>query len=151
MERKQIQQFIEAMAASDLAEMEVNHEGWTLRLARSGRPALNPAARVSASPARADAFVPVDSRVGSDAQETPVADLLAPLYGTVHLQSSPGAPALVKVGDTVQPGQLLCIIEAMKVFHELHAERPGTVREILVETGSEVEAGQRLLHIQWQV
>ncbi len=73
----------------------------------------------------------------------------APMYGIVHLQPSPGAPSFVRIGDTVRTGQTLCLMEAMKVFSELRAERDGTVRAVLVEAGQEVDAGQALFLLDW--
>ncbi len=142
MNAQQIQQFMDAMAASDLAEMEVSHEGWTLRLFRHGRPA--------ASPAEARA-VPVSASAGALAAPPSggtVYELVAPLHGVVHFQSAPGEPPFAQPGDEVQAGQLLCIVEAMKVFNEVHAEQGGCLARWLVASGTEVEAGQGILVIE---
>ncbi|GGL12132.1 acetyl-CoA carboxylase biotin carboxyl carrier protein [Deinococcus radiotolerans] len=72
----------------------------------------------------------------------------APIVGTFYSASSPDAPAYVKVGDTVQAGQVLCIIEAMKLMNEIEAEQGGTVREILVKNAEPVEYGQTLFIIE---
>jgi acetyl-CoA carboxylase biotin carboxyl carrier protein len=125
MDAKQIKDFIDAMAASDLREMEVSHEGWTLRLVRG--------AAVPAQPAPAAAA----ASTGLDVQ--------APLFGVVHLQQAPGQPPFVQRGQAVEAGQLLCLIEAMKIYNEVRAERGGTVADVLVISGQEVEAGQPLL------
>jgi len=69
---------------------------------------------------------------------------LAPLYGVVHLQPTPGEPPFVQAGQAVRAGQTLCVIEAMKVFNEVRAERDATVEAVLVRSGQEVEAGQAL-------
>jgi acetyl-CoA carboxylase biotin carboxyl carrier protein len=71
----------------------------------------------------------------------------SPLYGVVHLQPTPAEPPYVAVGDTVRAGQTLCVIEAMKVFNEVQAERTGVVQAVLVQTGDEVEAGQALFRV----
>ena len=71
----------------------------------------------------------------------------SPAYGIVHLQRTPGAPLLAAPGNLVDPGQVLCLIEAMKVFTELRAERAGTIAAVLVESGQEVEAGQPLFRM----
>ena len=68
--------------------------------------------------------------------------------GTFYASSSPDAPAYVKVGDTVSAGQVLCIIEAMKLMNEIEAEQSGTVREILVKNAEPVEYGQTLFIIE---
>ncbi|MBB5234979.1 acetyl-CoA carboxylase biotin carboxyl carrier protein [Deinococcus budaensis] len=72
----------------------------------------------------------------------------APIVGTFYAASSPDAPAYVKVGDTVSAGQILCIIEAMKLMNEIEAETSGTVREILVKNAEPVEYGQTLFIIE---
>ncbi|GBF05172.1 acetyl-CoA carboxylase, biotin carboxyl carrier protein [Deinococcus aerius] len=72
----------------------------------------------------------------------------APIVGTFYSASSPDAPPYVKVGDRVEPGQVLCIIEAMKLMNEIEAEVGGTVREILVKNAEPVEYGQTLFIIE---
>jgi len=142
MDQQQIKAFIDVMAASDLTEMEFSQDGWTLRLVR----------RTAASADSAVTRVPVAARPrvsgietqpeGSESEST---ELRAPLFGVVHLQRSPDEPPLVKVGQAVTAGQTLCVIEAMKVFNEVRAERDATVAAVLVTSGQEVDAGQPLL------
>ncbi|PNY81407.1 acetyl-CoA carboxylase biotin carboxyl carrier protein [Deinococcus koreensis] len=79
---------------------------------------------------------------------TPGTPVKAPIVGTFYASSSPDAPAYVKVGDTVAAGQVLCIIEAMKLMNEIEAETGGTVREILVKNAEPVEYGQTLFIIE---
>ena len=71
----------------------------------------------------------------------------AQLFGILHLAPAPDAPAFVKVGDTVHPGQTLCILEAMKTFHEVRADRAGTVDVVFFGTGQEVESGDVLFRL----
>lgn len=127
MDALQIKAFIDAMATSDLAEMEATHEGWTLRLVRRPGAAATPKAEPAAAAA---------------------GELAAPMFGVLHLQPSPGAPAFVSVGQAVRAGQTVAVIEAMKVFNEVAADRDGVVDALLVGTGTEVEAGQPL--IRWR-
>ena len=79
---------------------------------------------------------------------TPGTPVKAPIVGTYYSSSSPDAPVYVKVGDTVSAGQILCIIEAMKLMNEIEAETAGTLREILVKNGEPVEYGQTLFIIE---
>ena len=72
----------------------------------------------------------------------------APIVGTYYASSSPDAPAFVKVGDSIQAGQVLCIIEAMKLMNEIEAETGGILREILVKNAEPVEYGQTLFIIE---
>jgi len=72
----------------------------------------------------------------------------SPVVGTFWIRPAPGEPPFVKVGDLVQPGQVLCIVEAMKVMNEVRAEVAGVVEEILVEEGDPVEYGQPLFRLR---
>ncbi|MBZ9715177.1 acetyl-CoA carboxylase biotin carboxyl carrier protein [Deinococcus multiflagellatus] len=105
-------------------------------------PAPAPAAPASAPAPAAEAPV---TPAPAASKGTPVK---APIVGTFYSASSPDAPAYVKVGDTVQAGQVLCIIEAMKLMNEIEAELGGTVREILVKNAEPVEYGQTLFIIE---
>lgn len=139
---QQIKAFIDAMAASDLQEMEVGHDGWTLRLSRQQRAVVAaPVPRAAEQAASVVTPLPL-------AEDTPAPEVLAPMFGVVHLQSAPGAAPFVAVGDVVRAGQPLCTIEAMKVFNEVRAEQAGRVTAVLVSTGVEVEAGQALFRIE---
>jgi acetyl-CoA carboxylase biotin carboxyl carrier protein len=145
MDPQQIKTLIDAMASSDLAEMEFSQDGWTLRLVRHASTAPMPDAQ--RAPVRAAARVVAD-RPGvapAPVESDSGAELHAPLYGVVHLNPSPGEPPFVVVGQAVKAGQTLCVIEAMKVFNEVRAPHDATVQAVLVTSGQEVEAGQALL------
>jgi len=146
MDQQQIKVLIDVMASSDLAEMEFSQDGWTLRLVR--RPATGSAHGTSHS-AHATAVPPTaaGSARAHDALAEAAAstELRAPLYGVVHLRPTPAEPPFVLAGQAVKAGQTLCVIEAMKVFNEVRAERDATVDAVLVTSGQEVEAGQPLL------
>ena len=146
MDPQQLKTLIDEMAASDLDEMEFSQDGWTLRLVRHA----STAPRVEPQRAPVNAAAPVagdrPGRVASPpAESTSIAELLAPLYGVVHLGPAPGERPFVSVGQAVKAGQTLCVIEAMKVFNEVRAERDATLQAVLVTSGQEVEAGQTLL------
>ena len=72
----------------------------------------------------------------------------SPIVGTYYDAPSPGAPPFVKVGDRVTPGQVLCIIESMKLMNEIEAEVAGTIASKLVENGRPVEYGEALFGVQ---
>lgn len=148
MDAQQIKAFIDVMAASDLAEAEFSQDGWTLRLVRRGGIVEATQGVEPATPATPATIVAADRTAlpPHTAAATPASnDLKAPLFGIVHLQRSPGEPPFVRVGQAVEAGQTVCVIEAMKVFNEVLAERDGSVAAVLVESGQEVEAGQPLL------
>ncbi len=81
------------------------------------------------------------------AEEKKLHVIKSPLVGTFYRSPSPGAPPFVEVGDRVSPGQVLCIIEALKVMNEIESDVEGRVEEILVENGESVEYGQALFLI----
>ena len=138
MDRQLIKTLIDALTASDLSELEYTRDGETLRLAkRAGAP--TPRAPSSAPIATAPPIAPV-----AESASNVVA---APLYGIVHLQPSPDAEPFVGVGDAVTVGQVLCVLEAMKVFTELRAEHDGIIAAVLATSGQEVEAGQPLFRL----
>jgi acetyl-CoA carboxylase biotin carboxyl carrier protein len=150
MDPQQIKAFIDAMAASDFDELEVSHDGWTLRLvrhARGVRQEMRPAH--SAATERAEAAGPATPAAGTAraAEASGPEPVRASMFGVVHLQQAAGEPPFVQAGDLIAADQLLCTIEAMKVFNEVRAEFGGRVAAVLVTSGSEVEAGQALFAI----
>jgi acetyl-CoA carboxylase biotin carboxyl carrier protein len=148
MDLNDIKALIEAMQSSDLAEMEFSENGWTLRLVRNtgySRPPANPDPD---QPAELQPVAPVQPDIPAfTAPVLPKGDVRAPLSGIVHLQPAPDQPPFVQVGQPVQAGVTVCIIEAMKVFNSVRAERDGTVEAVLVAPGDDVEAGQTLMRI----
>jgi acetyl-CoA carboxylase biotin carboxyl carrier protein len=144
LEAKQIKAFIDAMASSDLTELEARKDGWTLKLVRRA---------AGTSPARGSTDGSSSSQRPLTRRSTPAAadesgiDVRAPLYGLVYLSPSPEAPPFVVTGQAVKTGDTLCVIEAMKVFSNICAERDGIVEIVVTGSGSEVEAGQLLMRI----
>jgi len=141
MDQQQIKACIDAMSASDVAEMQFSQDGWTLRLVRRSinrRDESGVAASTTRESGNSGDAIP------ASAQATRLA-LCAPLYGVVHLSPAPDQPPFVNVGAAVTAGQVVCVIEAMKVFNQVRAEFDATIAEILVESGQEVEAGQPVL------
>lgn len=128
MDAQQIKTFIDAMAMSGLAEMEVSKDGWTLRLVQGGGRLPD---AVPAAPIASGAF-----------------EQNAALCGVVFLNPAPGEPPFVQPGQPVKAGQTLCVIEAMKVFNEVQAERDGIVDRFLVASGQDVDAGQPLVRLR---
>ena len=146
MEPQQIKTLIDAMASSDLAEMEFSQDGWTLRLARRSSTLPSPASSRPPVVTLAALGAPGSTRDGDAPVEAGgCTELRAPLYGVVHLLPAPGEPPFVVAGQAVTAGQTVCVIEAMKVFNEVRAEHDATVDAVLVTTGQEVEAGQALV------
>ena len=160
MDLDKIQRLLEIVAESGMAEVKVEEGDFKLTVrstpkveASSGSqpfvmaaPAAAPAA--PAPPASADAPAPVApasaAEPGSGANEDLV---LAPIVGTFYEAPAPDADPFVKVGDRVEVGQTLCIIEAMKLMNEIQAETAGTIKQILVSNAEPVEFDQPLFVI----
>jgi acetyl-CoA carboxylase biotin carboxyl carrier protein len=141
MKLDRIKSLIDAMAASDLSEMQFSEDGWSLKLVR--RPALGDLREAPVLAAAATARGKARPQRDQSAKKT--AGVVAPLFGIVYLQPAPDAPSFVTAGQTVTVGTPLCVIEAMKMFHEVRAETDGTISAVLVSSGQEVEAGQELM------
>lgn len=154
--------FIEALAAllreNDLTELEVMREygesdSLNVRVSRAAPApvvAAAPQPIAVAAPTAAPATAPTAA-----APEAPTEDparhpgaVTSPMVGTCYLQPDPESPAFVKTGDTVQEGQTLLIVEAMKTMNMIPAPKSGTVKRILVENGAPVEFGAPLMIIE---
>lgn len=151
MDRDVIKALIEALEASDLVELEYQSNGETLRLVKRGAKAAAPRALPAPVAGETPLAPPPPARPAAAVPETipDQADrtIIAPLYGIIHLQQTPGAPPFVSPGQCVAAGQVVCIIEAMKVLNHIRAERNGVIAAVLVESGQEVEAGQTLFRL----
>ncbi len=129
-----VRRMLEYVSASDATEVEVAGDGFRLRLVRRpGRAAVRQEPRASA----VAAALPVDG--------TP---LVAPLTGVFYRSASPGSPAFANVGDMVEAGAVVGLIETMKIFNEVLAERGGRIAAILAESGQLVHAGEALMMIE---
>ena len=144
----QIKELIELVAARDFNEFELQRGGFRLRLQRGLR-ASAPAAS-SAEVASTPASVQVAAQPAP--APAPVEESLhivsSPIVGTYYTAASPASPPFASIGDQVQSGQTLCIIEAMKLMNEIQAEAAGEVVKIYVENGQPVEYGQPLFGIK---
>ena len=156
MDIRKIKKMIELLEKSGIAEIEIREGEETLRIARSvpGQPAyvttLAQPAPVAA-PAAVLAGGPAASAAGPLSSERPIADehiVAAPMVGTFYAAPSQGAKAFVDLGDEVEVGQVLCIIEAMKMMNQIESEQAGTIKAVLVKNGEPVEFGQPLFIIQ---
>lgn len=123
-----------------LSELEWQEEGLRIFIRRENAPAEV----VSASGVR----VPAVSSTPTVAAQATLIDLRAPMTGVFYRAPSPDAPPYVEVGDFVEQGQIVCLIEAMKVFNEVPAERSGRVLEICASSGQLVEQGSVLFRLE---
>lgn len=149
MKKEKLLKLIRLVEESDIDELEIRRWGHAVRIVknhraeRSGDVEVHTVGSASAPSPTSDA----PSVAGDDSLLGTGHLVTSPMVGTFYRSPAPEAPAFVEVGDTVRPGQTLCILEAMKLMNELEAEVGGVIRKILVENGQPVEYGQVLLEI----
>jgi acetyl-CoA carboxylase biotin carboxyl carrier protein len=143
MDIRKIRKLIELLESSGMTEIEITEGEESVRISRRGMmypvPAIPPGMPVSAMPPPA---VEASPAVAPAANGHPV---IAPMVGTFYRAPAPDASPFVEVGQSVKEGDVLCIIEAMKMMNQITAERDGTVKAIEVENGDPVEFGQTLI------
>lgn len=142
---EQLRELIRLLDEANLTEIEVEQDDDRIRVRR------DPAAVVGAVGAQSVApQVPSEAPTASEASPADENGVYvtSPFVGTFYRSPSPDADAFVEVGDEVAAGQVLCIVEAMKLMNEIEAETAGTVVEVLVENGKPVEYGDRLFRIE---
>jgi len=150
---KDVKDLIELINGTDVVEVEVERAGVRIRVRRDGgvHPAGAPAFSLPAAVPRlpAEAAAPATGLAKSEsALPENVTLVRAPLVGRFYRSPGPDAALFVDVGDRVRKGQVLCIIEAMKLMNQIEAERAGIVRAVLAEDGSPVEFGEPLFEIE---
>ena len=135
-----IDQVVELAVRHNLAELEVEAAGTRIRIVREHAPAAG--SRVDAAPASAAAVQqPAAESVESTAHLVTVE---APMVGTFYRAPKPDAPPFVAEGDVVKEGQVICIVEAMKLMNEIESKVAGRIAKVVVENGQPVEFGQPL-------
>lgn len=137
----------------ELAEFEMEHEGLKVRIRKAGREYVVAAAAPVAAPAPAPvpALAPVAAPpvVAAPVDEgVPLAVIKAPIVGTLYRAGEPGAKPFVDVGSRVKKGQVLCIIEAMKLMNEIESECDGEIAAAYVENGQPVQFGDRIFAVK---
>ncbi|MBU1084158.1 MAG: acetyl-CoA carboxylase biotin carboxyl carrier protein [Candidatus Omnitrophota bacterium] len=141
---KKIKELIDLMNGNGLTEIEVEEEGQKIKLSKKGNGTVESTAVPSAH-----AFVPAgSSSAGTGAPVKSGKEVKTPMVGTFYRAVSPESAPFVEVGDIVKKGDVLCIIEAMKLMNEIKAEFGGRVAEILAENAEAVEFGQTLFLIE---
>ena len=149
---KKLEKLIAMMAENDLTEIELDDGTEKVQLKRAS--AATPVQVVTHQPVAAPAPAPIAAP--SQAATTSGAALAAakgptidsPMVGTFYSASNPDSPAFVKPGDSVAPDTVVSIIEAMKVFNEIKAEKAGKIKSVLVDNGDAVEFGQALFELE---
>jgi acetyl-CoA carboxylase biotin carboxyl carrier protein len=158
-----LKQILDLVREHELIEFELEQEGTKLRLRKDSVHAPGVAGPVltaglvaavpsALAPASLVGAAPTGLPAAPAAADEPVelAVVTAPIVGTFYRASAPGAPAFVEIGTHVKKGQVLCIIEAMKLMNEIESEYDGEVVNIYVENGQPVQYGERLFAIKAQ-
>lgn len=144
----QLKQVLEMLDQSSVNELSLETDTYKLKLKKQGETVTvshqAPAAPVAAPAPVKQAAAPVEEEATADDTVT----INALMVGTFYSRPNPDKPAYVKVGDQIEVGQVVCVLEAMKLFNNLNSEVSGTVVEILVADGDLVEFGQPLFRIR---
>jgi acetyl-CoA carboxylase biotin carboxyl carrier protein len=154
---KEVKDLIHEVLQSDISEFELEHTGTKLKLKRGF--SIDPAAgaSVSSRPATislapsvqvaAEGAAPPSEKSG-DLEEDALHIITSPIVGTVYRAPSPGAEPYVKLGDPVEEGTILCLVEAMKLMNEIPSDIEGEVARVYIENARPVEFGQKLFGIR---
>ncbi|MGH7255129.1 MAG: acetyl-CoA carboxylase biotin carboxyl carrier protein [Nitrospirales bacterium] len=144
---RSIQDLIDLLKRNNLAELEVEQEGFKIRLRRDAAPAPAPAVTWETSSPGQD--LPAQGLPSSSAPDAAgLVTVRSPIVGTFYRSPGPDADPYIEEGDLVKKGQVLCIVEAMKLMNEIEAEVDGRVVKILAESAKPVEYGQPLFLIE---
>jgi len=151
MDIRKVKKLIELLEESGIAEIEIQEGEEAVRISRypqgtqvvhnAALPPMPAAPQPAAAPGPAAETEPAPEEIAGH-------KVLSPMVGTFYRAPSPGSPAFVEIGQRVNVGDTLCIIEAMKMFNQIEADKAGTVTAILVENGQPVEYGQPLFVIE---
>lgn len=143
MDIRKIKKLIELLEDSGVAEIEIKEGEESVRISRYGQPAAAPAPAVPAP-------VPVAAPVEVPPEPPAVSGhpILSPMVGTFYRAPSPGAKPFVELGQRVEVGTVLCIIEAMKILNQIESDKAGVLKEIRVENGQPVEYGEPLFIVE---
>jgi acetyl-CoA carboxylase biotin carboxyl carrier protein len=156
MNQKELKELIEFLIEKDIAEFELERGDVKVKIKRGADPLTMPVmthvTAVPAAPAQAavsyaSPAAPVPAAPAAEPQEE-LHIVKSPIVGTFYESPAPGAPPFIKTGDMVQAGQVLCIIEAMKLMNEIESDASGEIVKMLAVNGKPVEYGQPLFAIR---
>ncbi len=151
---RKIKKLIELVEESQIASLKISENGETIEISKpvstsvaAAAPAITHHVAVAApAPVAAAETQPANKTAASD--DAHVHKVTSPMVGTIYLSPTPGADPFVKVGQTVKQGQTICLVEAMKMYNQIEADKSGTITACLVENASPVEFGQPLFIIE---
>lgn len=154
MDIRKVKKLIELLEESGIAEIEISEGEESVRISRYPHSHGAPMPQPAAIPVAAQAPLPAAAGGGA-AEPEPAAETIpsghvvqAPMVGTFYRSPSPGAKPFVETGQSVNIGDTLCIIEAMKMLNQIEADAAGTIKAVLIENGEPVEFGQPMFVIE---
>lgn len=152
MDKDFIRELIELVKNSNIRSLKIENEEGKIVIETHRGEVVQP--RVERKPKQVEDFrhqevLPPSEDISEEEKQYHV--IKSPLVGTFYRSPSPGAPPFVEVGDIVSPGQVLCIVEALKVMNEIESDVRGKIEKILVENGETVEYGQPLFLIDTEI
>ena len=145
MDIRKIKKLIEMLQASDLREIEVKEGEESVRIARGG--VSSPTEEYVISNEATQAVKTTTEKIHIDDSNTSGNHIKSPIVGTFYRKPAPDKPPFVEVGDHVEKGQVVCIVEAMKMMNEIKSDFSGTIKSINVEDGTPVEFDQNLITV----
>lgn len=149
MDIRKVKKLIELLEESGIAELEIKEGEESVRISRHGQAAPPSPPPQQYAPPQPAGGAPQPAPAAEESAGLPSGHVVeSPMVGTFYRASAPGAPPFVEEGQQVNPGDTICIIEAMKILNQIEAEVGGTVKAILVENGSPVEFGEPLMVIE---
>jgi len=150
MDLRKLKKLIDLVQESGIAELEITEGEEKVRINRVGIPG-HPGMMVMPHTAPSMAPAPVAAAIVAPVAEVPAEPeghvVKSPMVGTFYRSSAPGAKPFVEIGQNINAGETLCIIEAMKLLNEIEADQSGVVKKVMVENGQPVEYGQPLFII----
>jgi len=161
MEFKQIQELLKAVNKSNISELSIKDGDFEITIkqantepqfvavqATAAIPAPMPMPLQQALPAQQQTATPQQVAAPAPAADSNTVTIKSPMIGTFYRSSGPDKPAFVSVGDEIKPGQVLCIVEAMKLFNEIESEISGRIVKVLVDDATPVEYDQPLFLVE---
>ena len=153
MDLNEVKKLIKLVERSEITEIEIFEKGQKIRISKNGSKGVGthlaaPVVQTAPMPAPVAASVPAATQTVAEIVPANILEIRSPMVGTFYRTPSPDAEPYVRVGDSVEPGKVLCIIEAMKLMNEIEVEVAGKIVEILVENGQPVEFDQVLFRVE---
>lgn len=158
MDIKQIHELVKLVNKSNIGELSIEKEGFKITIKQKKEPSPHygaasllqqlPPASYNVPQPELPAGKPAETKPAESPKSENLLTIKSPMIGTFYRQAGPGKPLLVSVGDEVESGQVVCIIEAMKLFNEIESEVSGKIVKVLVEDASPVEFDQPLFLVE---